>query len=132
MIGRIVTVINRTSRTLKATKDGVDMSFPPGETHVTADWVRFIKQQNPVPGTSNPFTLEFESLFGVKGSKDDCSEISDDILNALPVEKLDRSMLDQKFQHTDTKAVRFPRGRVGVQAPSTGMSELLNTDRTGG
>ena len=132
MIGRIVTVINRTSRLLKATKNGVDMSFPPGETHVTSDWVRYIKQQNPVPGTGNPFTLEFDSLFGVKGTRDDVSEIPDAVLNALPVERLDRSMLDAKLQHADTQTVRFPRGRVGVQAPTEGMGELLNSDRTGG
>jgi hypothetical protein len=132
MIGSIVTIVNRTTRILKVTKNGLDMSLPPGETHVTSDWVRFAKQQNPVPGTGNPFTLEFESLVGVKGTKDDISPISDDILNALPAERLDRSMLDPKLQRADEQAVRFPTGRVGVHNPSEGMGELLNSDRTGG
>jgi len=120
-VGAIVCLVNRTSRFLTVTKNGRETVLKPGDNHVNADLVRFARAQNPLPGSKSPIDLKFTSLVGVKGLHD-CSEISDEILDMMPNEVLDRSQLSADRQvGVVSRQTAFPRGRVGFEAATPGM-----------
>lgn len=115
----VVCVVNRTSHPLRATKDGKHHIFQPGDNWVTADWVRFVKAQNIIPGTKNYSTLQVMYLVGVKGTQDDLSPIPDEVLAAMPNEALDRTELPAWRQRVTNQTSNFPRGRQVAQESLT-------------
>lgn len=126
MVGNIVCVVNRTPFILSYTKNGRDYNLDPGENWVNSDHVRFAKAQNPVRGSKDPQNLSFESLVGLKAAKgekqrDDISDIDAETLAMLPKETLDRSKLAADRQNGVEVTTQFPRGRVGMEAPTEGM-----------
>lgn len=93
MIGETVTLINRTKKTvLHCTFDGQVFTINPGENHgFPKEAVSFAKRQNPVLGTEHPYNpLKFESLVGVKGSKDPVTPMEQ---SKTAVERIDRSQM---------------------------------------
>ena len=77
-----VTLVNRTNRDLTVRYDGEDTTIHPGENpgfpSVAAP---FAKRQNPLGGSRHPLNpVQYISLIGVKGTKDDCTPISDETL----------------------------------------------------
>lgn len=88
-----VTLINRTSRTLKVTFDGMDLPIKPGKNYgFPAVAVSFAKGQNPVRGSRHPFNpTQFDSLVAVEGTKDDATPLEP--LSDDTVELFDRSKM---------------------------------------
>jgi hypothetical protein len=136
VVGPIVEVLNRTPYTLHAIKDGRRYTIPPGRSHLTLDVVYFAKQQNPVPGSEDPQSLRFESLISIVAApgqkqKDPLDLIPEDVLKALPKERIDRTKLAPDRQaNLEERTVDFPK-TAHVEAPTEGMRALLHTDRTG-
>ena len=126
MVGNIICIVNRTQHELSYVKDGRQFTLEPGENWVNSDHVRFAKGQNPVLGSKDPQNLSFESLVGVKAAKgekqrDDISLIDDETLGMLPKEVLNRSLLPSDRRNGTEVSAAFPRGRVGIEAPSSGL-----------
>jgi len=136
MVGDIVQIFNRAPWPLKAIKDGRTHEIPVGISHMTADVVPFAKAQNPLMGSEDPNTLQFESLVSVViPANDPRKRVQRDPLDALPAEvikamsheRINRSLLDPDRQFgVEERPTMFPRGRVGVEAPTEGFTELLN------
>ena len=85
-----VTLVNRVKRILPCIYDGDHYEITPGEN---VGWpkvmVSFAKNQNPRMGTQDPYVgSKFESLVGVKGTKDPIDPI--DEKKEMAVERLDR------------------------------------------
>jgi hypothetical protein len=118
---KIVTVINRTDRTLTVVKDGQEYDVPPGESPMRADVIPYAKNQNPVPGSDDG--TFFESLIAVKGSKDPVDPLSSELLSVF-VERLDRSSLapDRQDGHKIDFA-RLRRAQISLQNPTEGFSD---------
>lgn len=136
MTGPIVTVFNRTSRRLVVTKDGKETVLEPGINHITQDLVLYAKQQHPMPGTEDPNTLDYESLVSYvadrkKGEKqrDSLEEISDEILALLPKERINRMLLPLDRQNVEETPNVFPRGRLAVEAVTSGMIDPGSFDK---
>lgn len=134
MVGNIVCIVNRTPHQLTYVKNGRQYSLEPGENWVNSDHIRFAKAQNPVPGSRDPQNLAFESLVGLKAGKgekqrDDLSPIDEATLAMLPHEVLNRSLLPHDRQNGEEVRTAFPKGRVGMEAPSSG---LLDPGKFGG
>lgn len=94
MVGEMLVLVNRTSKPLVVQQNGRQVTLKPGDNHITADWVRFAKQQHPRMGTFDPSGLEGEYLVGVKDSEDDCSMIEPGAEHKS-VERFDRSQMDE-------------------------------------
>lgn len=134
MVGNIVCLVNRTQHQLTYVKNGREHKLEPGENWVNSDVIRFAKAQNPVRGSKDPYSLSFESLVGLKAGKgekqrDDLSPIDDDTLAMLPHETLDRSKLPLDRQNGEEVSAIFPRGRVGMEAPT---ESIVNPGKFGG
>lgn len=88
-----VTLINRTSTTLKVTFDGTDIPIKPGKNYgFPAVAVSYAKGQNPVRGSKHPYSPEqFQSLVAVEGTKDDATPL--EALSDDTVELFDRSKM---------------------------------------
>lgn len=128
MVGSIIQIFNRAPFALKATKDGRDYPIPVGLSHITSDILPYAKNQNPVPGTENPETLEFESLVSYvhpdpKKQRDPLDPIPADVLAAMPVERIDRGLLQPDRQNATALHPMFPKGRVGIDSPTAGMRD---------
>ena len=88
----IVTVVNRTSKILKATWDGKPYDLPPGETHLPRVVARAARYQNPVMGRGTPmedWNIRSEYLIGIKEDAD-------------PITPIEQSTSPQRW---DTEAV---------------------------
>jgi len=127
MTGNIIQIFNRAPFGLIATKDGRDFPIPPGYSHITSDLLRFAREQNPIPGSEDPYTTSFESFISVvapKGrpQKDSLETVSQDMIDLLPKERINRAMLSPEAQQAETMATSgFPRGRIGVENATPGM-----------
>lgn len=74
----LVTVVNRSSKTLHGTYNGRPYDLPPGESRYTYAEALFFREQNPVMGRGTPhedWASREESLIAIKESGDDCSPI---------------------------------------------------------
>lgn len=117
MVGDNVWIINRTSQVLIATKDSKQFHIPPGRSMLRSDVIPFAKEQNPVPGTEDPFSLQVESLIAVEGTSDPTDEIPDDVLALIKNgERIDRSKLAKSLQTVQRDEMPLPRQRVGGDA----------------
>ena len=75
---QMVTVVNRTSKTLKGTFNGRPYDIPPGESRFSKQEARFFRFQNPIMGRGTPmedWNSRAEYLIGIKELGDDCSPV---------------------------------------------------------
>jgi len=93
-----VTLINRTSRKLNVRYDGEDITVEPGENPgFPLVAVPYAKKQNPLMGSKHPINPnKYICLVGVKGTKDDVTPISDEVLEAADKEY---EVLDRDGKH---------------------------------
>lgn len=124
--GEIVQIFNRTTRTLTCMKGGRQHTIPPGLSYVTFDVVMYARQQNPVPGSEDYQSLEYESLISLVAAKGQKQKhpldvVPDDVLDALGPERLNRASMQLDRQVGQTMTTAFPRGRVGVEDPTENM-----------
>jgi hypothetical protein len=93
---QFVTLVNRTSKTLKGVWDGRHYDITPGKHSFPEIQAMKFKDQNPILGTRNPFTMINDCLLGIEEQGDDCSPIE----QSEAIELIDRSKLgasEQKF-----------------------------------
>lgn len=70
-----VKLINRTSKNLEGVWDGKHEVITPGEHHYPEIMATKYRDQNPIMGTENPYTLDKQYLIGIVEHGDDCSPI---------------------------------------------------------
>jgi hypothetical protein len=68
-----VTVFNRSSKPLKGLWNGREYQIPPGESTFPRIQAEKFRDQNPVMGSEDPFTLEKDYLIAIKEYGHDCS-----------------------------------------------------------
>lgn len=119
MVGEQVVLVNRTRKILNFMADGRSYSLKPGKNYGFVDsQARFAKAQNPLMGTEDYLTLEFQSLVGVQGI-DDCDEIPQEVLDAAAeAERFDiASMVPAARKNRTALAARLQlKGRVASLA----------------
>lgn len=74
-MARLVTLVNRTSKTLEGKWDGRGYSIEPGKHQFTEIMAQKFKEQNPLMGSYDPFTNGITYLLGIEENKDDCSPL---------------------------------------------------------
>src|SRR5882672_10432759 len=89
MSNQYVTLINRTSKVLFGTWNGIQHSIAPGKNSFPDTLAQKFKDQNPIKGTEDPFTLEKQYLLGIEENNDPTTPIE----QSDKVELLDRSKL---------------------------------------
>ena len=129
-----VTLVNRTTRDLTVRYDGEDLVLHPGENlGFPSEATGFAKRQNILKGSRHPLNpLKFISLFGVKGTKDDCTPIPDEVLEAAD-KKLE--IMDRDGSHWGEpleKKVQLLRKRAwSADEAAVSMPDLAGGDRFG-
>jgi len=106
MLQETVTLINRTSKPVRAMFDGQRFVFKPGPNPgVPIVVVQYAKDQNPVMGTQDRYEYEgSQYLVGVPEWGDDCSPIE----QSDAIERLDRTTIEDEGK----TAVPGPKVRV--------------------
>lgn len=137
MTGDIIRIFNRAPWELSAIKDGRRYVIPVGYSHITSDVLWYAQAQNPVPGTEDPHTFQFESLISYvhpdkRKQKDSLDPIPAETLALMPKERIDRSKLDLHRQNGTELTASFPRGRVGMENPTSGVVDPGNQAFGGG
>jgi hypothetical protein len=120
--GSQIVLVNRIGEDLKFVCDGQHHVLTPGENYGYVDSQGyFAKSQNPLMGSEDYYTLDFQSLVGVKG-KDDCTPLSDDVLLAAMdcVERFDREGSGLRPGVRTKPRHRMPRGRTGEVSGGAG------------
>ena len=116
MVGNQIVLVNRTQHPLKFTADGRQYTLQPGDNYgFVESQAQFAKAQNPLMGTEDYYSLEFESLVGVKG-EDECSPISDETLEMVNQTEAERFNRERSGLRKAVKVVprhRMPVGRTG-------------------
>jgi hypothetical protein len=129
MIGDPIRILNKAPWPLKVVKDGREHDIPMGESWLRGDLLLFAKEQNPVMGTENPSTTQSESFIAViasdpKMQRDPLDLYDEETLKVLSKERINRSLLAPERQRaTVGHRADFPKGRVGVESPTSGMHE---------
>lgn len=72
---QFVTVVNRTQRDLEGTWDGRTYTVPPGRNSFSLIVAEAIKRRNPIMGSDDPTTGQFQYLVGIEEQGDDCSPV---------------------------------------------------------
>lgn len=86
---RYVTLINRTSKILEGTWDGKHHNIHPGKNSFPEAMAQKFKEQNPVMGSQDPYSLELQYLCGIEEDGDNTSPIE----QSDKIELMDRSKL---------------------------------------
>lgn len=86
---RYVTLVNRTSKILNGTWDGKHHNIHPGKNSFPETMANKFKEQNPVMGSQDPYSLELQYLCGIEEDGDDISPIE----QSDKIELMDRSKL---------------------------------------
>lgn len=94
----IVTVVNRTSKTLKGTWDGRHYDIPPGESAHPLVTAEAFRRQNIKMGSENPLTGEITYLISIKEHGHPCDPLEQ---ATAAVERWDRSKLSGLKQNVD-------------------------------
>lgn len=120
-----ITLTNRTPHVLRATYDGQEFVFKPGENHgVPTIVVRFAKAQNPLMGSDDPYNpSDCQFLVGVKEWGDPVAPLKQSNVE----ERINRSLLEGD----GAKAVKGPsskprRGEVYVNQDTDGVAAAAN------
>jgi hypothetical protein len=133
MTGEPKVLVNRTSKPLTIQKSGVQIILKPGPNHVTADWIRFAKQQHPRMGSFDASGMEGDYLVGVEGTTDDCSPIPEGEEHTA-IERFDRAKMDGDASEAVgiETGVRPPVRRVPSDAMGVGPDALFTADTARG
>lgn len=129
MIGEYVQVFNRSALPITITKDGRQYTLKPGLGHLRSDLILLGKNQNPIMGTENHGSTVTESYLSVVAEDpakqiDPLDSLDLETMKLLPEERLDRNtMAPERQKTTRVKRGDFPKGRVGVEQPTSGMHE---------
>jgi hypothetical protein len=86
---RYVTLVNRTSKILNGTWDGRSYNIHPGKNSFPETMAGKFKDQNPIMGSQDPYSLELQYLCGIEEDGDDCSPIE----QSDKIELMDRSRM---------------------------------------
>lgn len=102
-----VTLVNRSSKTLQGTWDGRHYEIAPGQHSFPEIQALKFKDQNPIFGTRDPFTMVNECLIGIVEHGDDCTPIE----QSTATELIDRKRLpaDQQKVEVVTGTGMFSR-----------------------
>ncbi len=115
MVGEPICLVNRTLSDLEFVADSRTYILKPGDNYgYVSSQAYFAMAQNPLMGSEDYYTLDFQSLVGVKGEHD-CSPLSDEtVLEAMDkVERFDRTSAGLKAGIQVAPKARMPRGRSG-------------------
>lgn len=116
-----VTIVNRTSKTLIGTWDGKRHHLAPGKHSFPELVAMKFRDQNPIMGSEDPYTLEKQYLLGIEEEGDDCSPIE----QSAAIERFDRT----KLTGAGAQDVIIVRGN-GTYSPSTEGPKPLSADST--
>ncbi len=105
-MARYVTVVNRTSKTLKACWNGVHFEVEPGKSSHPEFIANAIQRQNPIMGSDDPMTGNLQYLVGIEENQDDCS----------PIEQSDSIELYNRQRQKDAVPVMIVAPRSGLYA----------------
>lgn len=114
----IVTVVNRTSKTLLGTYNGRQYDLPSGESQHMLKIARYFRYQNPIMGKGTPmedWNIRSEYLIGIKECGDDCS----------PIEQTNAP------QRWSTRSVNGPNTEI-VSARGAAFSEVKSNSQLHG
>lgn len=117
-MSRHVTLVNRTKRILQGVWNGRQWEIYPGKNSFPEAQALKFRDQNPIMGTEDPFTLQKQYLIGIEEMMDDCSPVE----QSNAVELQDRSKLGKNQQD-----VVVVEGR-GLYAPRVDSSRPLPAD----
>ena len=92
-----VKLVNRTSKTLHGLWDGHHYDLAPGEHAFPEIQALKFKEQNPIMGTQDPYTLHMDYLIGIVEYGDDVSPIEQSKKDELA----NRSMYPKRDQDVD-------------------------------
>jgi len=119
-----VTLINRTSKILKGTWDGRHYDIAPGKHEYPRIQAEKFRDQNPVMGSENPYTLEKQYLIGIEQNGDDCTPLE----QSNAVELIDRKVLGEEKDvvvlkghgmYSQRDAAPLPTSNTGFVAPNS-------------
>lgn len=119
-MSQYVTLVNRSSKVLKGTWDGKHYDIQPGSHQFPEIQALKFKEQNPIMGSEDPYTLQKEYLIGIVEHKDDISPTE----QTESIERWNRSKL------VGAKPVEVVKGN-GIYTPSLDAPNRLPTDGTG-
>lgn len=88
-MANLVTLVNRTTHTLEGTWDGRHYALTPGKHAFTEVMAQKFKEQNPVMGTEDQYSLDMDHLLGIEENGDDCSPIE----QTAHIERWDRAKI---------------------------------------
>lgn len=115
-----VTLVNRSSKTLHGVWDGKHYDITPGQHQFPEIQALKFKEQNPIMGSEDPYTLQKEYLIGIVEHHDDISPVE----QTSAIERWNRSKL------IGAKPVEVVKGN-GLYAPSIDGKSNLPTDGPG-
>jgi hypothetical protein len=127
MTGAPVILVNRIGEVLNFVADGQHYVLQPGENYgFNEAQAPFAIRQNPLMGSEDYYTLDSQSLVGIKGQTD-CTPLSDEVLLAAMdcVERFDR---EKSGLRKGTKV----RGRVLRGRSDVATNANLSTITLGG
>lgn len=116
MVGSPIVLVNRTGDILNFTADGIHYSLTPGDNYGFVEpHAYFAMAQNPLMGSEDYYTLDFQSLVGVKGDplRPDTPYSDEELLAAMDnIERWDREKSGLR-PGIRVKGRNLPRGRSG-------------------
>lgn len=84
-----VTLVNRTSKTLKGTWDGKHYEIVPGKNEYPVIQAEAFRRQNPLMGSQDPFTMEMQYLVGIVEQGDEITPLE----QSSSIELMDRAQM---------------------------------------
>ena len=116
-----VTVVNRSNKTLKGTWDGRHYDITPGEHQFPFIQAAKFREQNPVMGSENPYTLERDYLIAIKEQGHDTSPLE----QTDKVELMNRSIMAQEGDVVIIKGNGKYRPATDAAAPLSNDSAFV-------
>lgn len=116
-----VTLVNRSSKNLNGTWAGRQREITPGQHQFPLIEALKYKEQNPVMGSEDPYTMQKEYLIGIVEHGDDISPIE----QTSSIERWNRTKL------IGAKPVEVVKGN-GLYVPAVDAGKPLSTDGASG
>ena len=119
-----VVLVNRSSKSLKGTWDGRHYDIAPGKHEFPKAQAEKFKEQNPIMGSENPYTMVKQYLIGIEQNGDDCTPIE----QSGAVELIDRKVtgdadnvvvLKGHGRYSQRDAAPLPSNNTGFVAPNS-------------
>ena len=115
--GDFVTIINRTSKALEYQMNGRIYELKPGPNERPFEHVRYAKDQNPLMGSADKFSVQIGSLVGHRWETGGKTEGRDDI---TPIEQsTSKELLDRQGEDVVEIQTRHVVTRGGANRPPT-------------